>query len=322
MNIREEEYILALDKYRSITQAAEYLHVTQPAISIFLSKLEKRLGMTLFERIGKKLVPTQAGQVYLKYAHQVIALNSDFELESAALKKEQRGELHIGCLQKRSYFLMPKLFRRFKETHPGIDVILYNDHPEELFQTLLDGHVDLIYTNQDLHLSELNAQFVRNDHLLLVVPEGHPAIAHAKPIDDEPFPYLSLSHVEHETFYVLRKGYSVRLLIDDAIRYSHIHPQTLRPLDTIELGCQMAAEGLGVSFTNHSYIRNLEDSSPCRYFLTGDLSHKIEWKIFWRKSTVLPQYMMDFMEMLKEIEQETISFQSLTTLAVTGRRRS
>ena len=58
MNTREQEYMLALDRTRSITRAAEQLHVTQPTLSLFLTNLEKRLGTPLFHRLGKKLVPT------------------------------------------------------------------------------------------------------------------------------------------------------------------------------------------------------------------------------------------------------------------------
>ncbi len=304
MNTREEEYILALDKYRSITQAAENLHVTQPTLSIFLSKLENQVGMPLFERVGKRLLPTQAGQVYLKYARQICTVSKDFELEMAALKKEQQGQLYIGCLEKRSSFLMPRLFSRFQKTHPGIDVFLYNDHLKELFQALAEGSVDLLYVNQALPFPDLNARLVRRDHLLLALPKEHPAASRAKPAPGYPFPYLDLNHVAQETFYVPRKGYSVRFLVEDAIRYCAVRPQAVRPMATIELGCQMAAEGLGISFTTETYLGNPDDSLPLRYFLTGDVSRLVEWNIFWRKSAVLPQYMLDFMDMLMEAEHK------------------
>lgn len=306
MNIREEEYILALDKYRSITQAAENLHVTQPTLSIFLAKLENQVGMPLFERVGKRLLPTQAGQVYLKYAHQICTISKDFELEMAALKKEQQGQLYIGCLEKRSAFLMPRLFSRFRKTHPGIDVILYNDHLEELFLALADGKVDLLYVNQSLSFPDLCTKLVRRDHLLLAIPQDHPAASHATPVPGSSFPYLDLKYVEEEAFFVPRKGYSVRFLVEDAIRYCAVRPQTVRPMATINLGCQMAAEGLGISFTTETYLGNPDDSLPLCYFLTGDLSRLVEWNIFWRKSAVLPQYMLDFMDMLMEAEQKPL----------------
>lgn len=305
MNTREEEYILALDKYLSITQASEYLHVTQPTLSIFLSKLEKNAGTMLFERVGKRLIPTQTGQVYIKYARQIMVISKNFELETAALKKEQQGQLCVGCLEKRSHFLMPRLFRQFKELHSNIDAILYNDHLEQLFEALTEGKVDLIYANKDLQFPELNSQPVCSEHLLLVLPANHPAAAYARPVGGCPFPYLDLKHVEKETFYVPDKGYSIRFLIDDAIQYCKANPQTIRPIKAISLGCQMASEGLGISFTTEAYIRTMDYPLPSCYFLTGDLSQKVEWKVFWRKSAVLPRYMLDFIDMLKAEEQKS-----------------
>ena len=85
MNTREQEYMLALDKTRSITRAAEQLHVTQPTLSLFLTNLEKRLGTPLFHRLGKKLVPTQVGEAYLRRAQQIVALKYDFEMEMSDL---------------------------------------------------------------------------------------------------------------------------------------------------------------------------------------------------------------------------------------------
>lgn len=307
MNTKDEEYMITLDNCRSITQAAEMLHITQPALSIFLSKLEASLDMVLFERMGKRLIPTPAGKAYLKYARQIMALKGDFEQETLALKKALRGELHIGCLEKRSHYLMPSLIRRFQQIYPGIRITLHTDRPEKLYRLLQDGQVDLIYINRDLPVAELNGQLIRSDHLLLVLPEGHPAAACARPAEDKHYPYLDLKYVEQETLYVLPEGHSIRFMVDDAIQYSHIHPQHLCIISTIDLGCQMASEGLGASFTTESYTRTLTYPAPRRYFLTGNLSTKVNWKVYWRKSTVLSQYMREFIKLLKETEQEAIS---------------
>lgn len=274
MNTKDEEYMITLDNCRSITQAAEKLHITQPALSIFLSKLEANLNMVLFERMGKRLIPTPAGKAYLKYARQIMTLKGDFEQETLALKKGQQGELHVGCLEKRSHFLMPRLIRRFQETHPGIHITLHTYRLEELYQLLLDGQADLIYANRDLQMPELNSAPIRSDHLLLVLPEGHPAAAFAQTVEEKSFPYLDLKYVEPETFYVLSPGHSIRFMVDDAIQYSRIHPRHLHTIATIDLGCQMASEGLGVSFTTESYTQSLIYPAPRQYFLTGNLSKK------------------------------------------------
>ena len=115
MNTREQEYMLALDKTRSITRAAEQLHVTQPTLSLFLTNLEKRLGTPLFHRLGKKLVPTQVGEAYLRRAQQIVALKYDFEMEMSDLTSGRQGTLHVGGLRKGNLFLMPRLVWTIRE---------------------------------------------------------------------------------------------------------------------------------------------------------------------------------------------------------------
>lgn len=302
MNTKDEEYIITLDNCRSITQAADKLHITQPALSIFLSRMEANLDMVLFERMGKRLIPTPAGNAYLKYAHQVMALKRDFEQETLALKKAQQGVIHVGCLEKRAHILMPKLIRRFQDLYPNIHVILHIDHLKEVYQQLLDGDTDLIYVNQDLHMQELNSRFIRRDHLLLLLSKEHPAAVFAKPLEGADFPYLDLKHLEQETFYLLSPGHSIRYLSDDALQHCHVRPQRIQTTATIDLGCQMASEGLGAAFTTEAYLQSLVCAAPFRCFLTGDLSTTANWKVLWRKSTVLSPYMEHFIRLLNEME--------------------
>ena len=72
MDLKEQEYVVALAEYGSITRAAEALFISQPTLSIFLSRLENRLGTPLFDKIGRKLVPTVAGELYVRRAKELL----------------------------------------------------------------------------------------------------------------------------------------------------------------------------------------------------------------------------------------------------------
>lgn len=190
MNTREQEYMLALDKTRSITRAAEQLHVTQPTLSLFLTNLEKRLGTPLFHRLGKKLVPTQVGEAYLRRAQQIVALKYDFEMEMSDLTSGRQGTLHVGGLRKGNLFLMPRLIRRFRMDYPGVDVILHEDTAENLEHALCAGELDLIYINQPPTHSGLHVEHVRQDHMLMVLPADHPAVRRGRWLEGLSLPLL------------------------------------------------------------------------------------------------------------------------------------
>ena len=81
MDMKEQVYMLAIEKYKGIKDAAQSLHISPPALSIFLSNLEERSGVHFFDRIGKQFIPTQAGKIYLEHARKMINIRDDYEDE-------------------------------------------------------------------------------------------------------------------------------------------------------------------------------------------------------------------------------------------------
>lgn len=96
MDLREQEYVVALAKHQSITRAAEELYISQPTLSIFLNRLEERMGVPLFDRVGKRLVPTCAGELYVRSAREMLAIQNEFRGELNDMIKGQRRQTAPG----------------------------------------------------------------------------------------------------------------------------------------------------------------------------------------------------------------------------------
>lgn len=107
MNLRELEYLTAIAKHGNISRAAEALYISQPTLSTFLHKLEKNVGTPLFERIGKGLVPTYAGTLYLGFAQEVLYREQQLQNDLYAASLEQLGRLRVGMHKKRTLYLVP-----------------------------------------------------------------------------------------------------------------------------------------------------------------------------------------------------------------------
>lgn len=148
MNLREQEYVLAIANYQTLKGAAEFLNVSPPTLSVFLSTLEHTLGVPLFNRFGKKFVPTEVGETYIRYAREMCFLNRQWEARLYDIKHGERGVLRLGLHPRRTTYLLPAALRELTIRHPSIDVKLYEGSSEELFHLLLDGEVDLIINNR------------------------------------------------------------------------------------------------------------------------------------------------------------------------------
>ena len=102
MDLREQEYVVALARHQSITKAAEELYISQPTLSIFLNRLEERMGVPLFDRVGKRLVPTCAGALYVRSAREMLAIQNEFRGELNDMIQGSAGRLRLGLHLRRS----------------------------------------------------------------------------------------------------------------------------------------------------------------------------------------------------------------------------
>ena len=107
MNLKEQQYIVTIANCGSITQAAKRLGVTQPALSSYLSNVENTLGAPLFERTGRRLVPTYLGEVYLEKAHKILALGEEFQQQVDQVVSGYQGRLRVCIPIRRSPHLVP-----------------------------------------------------------------------------------------------------------------------------------------------------------------------------------------------------------------------
>lgn len=206
MNLREQEYVLAIANYQTLKGAAEFLNVSPPTLSVFLSTLEHALGVPLFNRFGKKFVPTEVGETYIRYAREMCFLNRQWEARLYDIKHGERGVLRLGLHPRRTTYLLPAALRELTIRHPSIDVKLYEGSSEELFHLLLDGEVDLIINNRPNPAPVLEFIPFYRDRLVAVLSPLHPLACKAVSIPGSSLPWIDLSPVCRGNLYFTAPG--------------------------------------------------------------------------------------------------------------------
>lgn len=299
MNLRELEYLTAIAKHGTISRAAEALYISQPTLSIFLRKLEERVGTPLFERIGKGLVPTYAGTLYLNFAQEVLYREQQLQNELSAAIAAHRGRIRVGMHKKRTLYLVPAVLMEFKKQYPSIEVSIVETHSLDMERLLLSGELDLAICNRYFSSDRIQTINIYEDRLLCVTRQGHPAAVHAVPCPGQPYPYLDLNYLADETFILQQPEQSTRVFTDYALAYANIKPQKRLVIENMDTASQLAAEGYGIAFTAKSYANFFSYHKPVDYYMVGDLN--TYFNIFIARNTIsdLPAYSEYFIELIK-----------------------
>jgi DNA-binding transcriptional LysR family regulator len=157
----------------SYTRAAEELHLTQPAVSIHIRKLERALGSTLFEHIGRRVSLTAAGQALYAYAERVLALEDELRATLADVGEVPQGPFDIGTSTTIGISILPGLVQQFVAANPLVRLQVRVGMGAEVIAGLLDGQLDIGLMIGDVEHERLEAEHILDDQLVLIVSPEH-----------------------------------------------------------------------------------------------------------------------------------------------------
>ena len=160
-------------RHLSFARAAEVLHLTPPAVTMQVKELEGHVGLKLFERQGRQVTLTTAGEYMLVYARKVLATLKDAEDAAARLQRVEVGTLTIGMVSTAKYFL-PSLLAEFQREHQGVELKLAVGNREQLVKMLQGNEVDIaIMGRPPTELATRAEPFAAHPHVF-VAPTDHP----------------------------------------------------------------------------------------------------------------------------------------------------
>lgn len=300
MDLREQEYVTVLAKYGNITKAAEALYVSQPTLSIFIKRLEERMGIKLFQYIGKKMILTPAGELYVKRAKELLIIQNQFLGELTDLVAGYTGKIRVGIHLHRTRFFIPKLLVEFEKKYPNIEVIFIETKSEKMETMLLDGELDIIFTNKVSAVDKLNVISVYKDKLLLAVSPNNPACKYGVKIKGHEHLWLDLNHVKNNRFILQSPEQATRDFTNKALIFSKVNPEKTFIIKNMETASQLAAEEYGVAFTMASYARFFSYYKPVKFFEVGSPEFFVDICIVYRKNFYLTAYAKDFISLIKK----------------------
>lgn len=175
MTLQQLEYILAVDKHRHFTKAAEQCFVTQPTLSAMIQKLEEELDVKIFDRTKQPICPTQAGALIIKQAKEILVQVDNVKNIVEEEKQEITGNFRLGILPTIAPYLLPRFFQQMATKYPKLNITVAEMKTPDIKQALLSGDIDAgilaelpdmeIYNHTHLFYEEFYAYVSRKDNL-------------------------------------------------------------------------------------------------------------------------------------------------------------
>ncbi|MEH7350493.1 LysR family transcriptional regulator [Gottfriedia acidiceleris] len=205
MELRELEFFIAICEELHFTRAAEKLGISQPALSRQIIALEDKLGVRLFDRLGKKIAITEAGKILQEESEKIFSNIKYIYEQIGELQKVKRGKLIIGAMSEELSQLASVIFLELHRMHPYLQMkIIMSDNIED---RVIQNEIDIALTHMPLENEQLTNIPLYNEEFYLVVPFDH-HLAEREKVDFEEIKDIQL--------VLSPKNHNCRKLIDDA----------------------------------------------------------------------------------------------------------
>jgi LysR family carnitine catabolism transcriptional activator len=238
MELRQLEYVLAVADHGGFTKAAQFMHVAQPSLSHGVRSLEVELGVQLFDRLGRSVALTSAGQLVVDAARRVLRDAAELRAVSASVKDLQIGTLDIVALPTLAVDPLAALIGRFRIAHPGIVVRVHE--PEDaasLERQVLSGRAELGFAD----LTTGGAGLVRielfRQEVLAISPPGSPQLGES----------LSPAALASMPLIATPVGTSTRRLLDRTVARSGLEANVVVEISTREAIVPLVLAGAGTT---------------------------------------------------------------------------
>jgi LysR family transcriptional regulator, low CO2-responsive transcriptional regulator len=286
--LRQLKVFEAVARHRSFSRAAEELHLTQPAVSTQVRKLQEHAGLPLFEQLGKKIHLTPAGAQMLQSSRDIIQKFKEAEEAMAQYKGVSGGRLNVSVISAGDYFF-PRLLVDFARRHEGVTLNFGVCNREELLAQLRDNLTDLAVMVRPPEDDDTVAEpFAPHPYVIVAAP-GHPLAKTAR---------IPVHRVIREPFVVREKGSDTWNSMAQAFG-QHLPgvnvAMEIRSTETIK---QAVMAGMGVSFLSaHTVSRELRSGSLIVLEVQG-FPLMLNWYVVHRRAKRLPPVAQAFKNFL------------------------
>lgn len=288
MNLRDLHYLIAVADLRSFVQAADRCCISQPTLSTQIKKLEDELGIQLFERTNKKVLPTELGERIIASARRILKEQAIIKELAATAQDPLAGNLRFGAFPTVASYLFPQLVPLIKQALPRIRLILVEEKTEQLIQQLKSGQMDCALLALPVYEDFLESKAVFDDEFLLAVAYSHPLAFNS---------VVEQADLQGEHLLLLDEGHCLRghaLQVCQTVGADEEQDVRATSLETLR---QMVHAGTGVTFIPRIAVRH---EPGIRYIPFAAPAPSRTIGLVWRKTSARGELIRQLSELVEK----------------------
>lgn len=283
MDLQHLEYFRTVARTQHVTQAAEELRMTQPALSRAIARLEREIGVALFDHHGRSVRLNRYGAAFLRHVERALATMEEGRREVTDMADRDAGVIAFGFAHALGAGVVPDLIARFRADHPRARFQLFQNASHIILDELEAGDVDLALVSPVPKSGErIESKVLASEELFLAVPHDH-RFAQRKSV--------KLSQLADDTFVCLREGYALRSLTDEFCAQAGFKPKIAFEGEEIATLRGLVGVGLGVAIIPAA--TSPSESSPPLVRITEPACAR-SVGLLWEKDRFRPQLAEEF----------------------------
>lgn len=201
MNLRDLKYLVSVAKFGNFGRAAEACFVSQPALSMQIKKLEKFLGVQIFERNNKSVLITDAGANIVNCAEQILQKTEELKEIANSAKDPLAGEFKLGLFPTLGPYLLPHIIAKLSQTLPNIDFYLVEEKTEVLLEMINKGEIHAALLSLDIIDKSLASHTLFEEEFML-------AVSHNSPLSNKKI--VTKNDIDHQKLLLLSDGHCLK----------------------------------------------------------------------------------------------------------------
>ncbi|QKX06469.1 LysR family transcriptional regulator [Aquimarina sp. TRL1] len=238
ISLRNLKLVNVIVKEGSVTKAAEKLFLSQPALSHQLKKLEEEIGLKIFNRLNKKLILTEAGQILYETSEKLLVsfhlLNSELE----ELKKGKKKKIRLTTECYTCYHWLPKVVQEFRKENPDINVQINTEATKEPLQYLLEGKIDMAIVSNRSNSPSIHFAPLITDEMVVII---------SKESDLRDFENLVLSDLANQNLILYDIPEERNYVLTNILRNDLSLVKSVQKIQLTEAIIQLVSANLGIS---------------------------------------------------------------------------